>query len=314
MGQGWANPGDATGLHKAALGVVTPVVASDAGTYTLAPDEQPNPGQTQVLEVPRGDGSIFVLDYRRPYGTFDDYAPTDPVVNGVSVRLLRYDYAHLWVSDLLDMTPDGNFDDSSLRAGKTFGDPGSGIGITVNSVSATGASVTIARDGGGGPSTTSTSSTSTTSTTSASTTSTTSTTVAPPPGGPDTRVFVASHVLDVFATSGSDAITVTRSSATGIYTVTNSSNTLTVGNGCNALTIHVASCAGANGVLVRAKDGNDRITVNAGTNHATVNAGDGDDTINTENGHPDTVFCSGGDDAVVADPNDTVRGCEHVTS
>lgn len=258
MGQGWADPGDATGLHKAALGVVKPVVASAPGNYTLVPDEQPNAAQTQVLEVPRGDGSFFVLDYRQPSGTFDDFAASAPIVNGVTVHLLHYDAGGLWQSDLLDMTPDGVFTDSSLRAGRSFTDPLSGMTIAVNSLTSANANVTV--NG-----------------------------LAPP----QTRAVVNAGKLVVVATSSSDAISVTRN-ASGVITVSDTAHQVAAGLGCNSVSMHAATCAGATSVLVRARGGDDHITVNVAPLHAKIKCGDGTDTV-------------------AADAGDTLKDCEHVT-
>src|SRR5690606_871105 len=103
-----------------------------------------NAAATQAIRVPRPDGSSLWLEYRRPFGTFDNFSAGDARFNGVFVRLGTIDPNGRWVSSLLDMTPDGNFDHAVLGPGKSFTDPlPGGTTITVNSVSATGASITL---------------------------------------------------------------------------------------------------------------------------------------------------------------------------
>jgi Ca2+-binding RTX toxin-like protein len=57
--------------------------------------------------------------------------------------------------------------------------------------------------------------------------------------------------------------------------------------------------------------GEDVILLNIGTD--TVLSGAGDDSITADDGRHDHVNCGSGTDVVVADPTDTLLGCEQVT-
>jgi hypothetical protein len=76
---------------------------------------------------------FYYLEYRRPQTPFDAFAPTDPVVNGVTIRV-GADYGGTETSNtrpaLLDTTPETTtFTDAALAAGRTFRDP-SGFTMT----------------------------------------------------------------------------------------------------------------------------------------------------------------------------------------
>jgi hypothetical protein len=298
MGAAWTNGGRTlTSLHRMQYGAVTPLVVTKPGTYTLAAAGAPNPGQTQAMQIDRGDGTALWLELRAPYGTFDTFAGSDPVAQGVSFRVTGVDGAGNLVSYLLDMTPtptNNDFTDSSLRAGRSFTDPLTQRTITVNAVSATGATITV--------------------------------------GVLPVRASVDSGVLNVVAGPGvNDIITAIRIASTGRYTVTDTANKIAPGNGCTAVTANQVSCAGATSIVVKGGDGNDTITVNAGTQNATLiggggndtlnggpepdvfNGGGGDDTINSKDGRAENVVCKAGNDKVVADVNDILKDCETVT-
>ena len=116
--------------HRAQLGWLSDVVtASTPGVYDLRPAELT--GSTpRLLRVPRGDGTYLNLEYRRPWGTFDNFAATDPVVTGVSVRVAP-DLSSVVQSKLVDATPGsaGGFNDAALGAGASLTDPVSGVTV-----------------------------------------------------------------------------------------------------------------------------------------------------------------------------------------
>ena len=56
--------------------------------------------------------------------------------------------------------------------------------------------------------------------------------------------------------------------------------------------------------------GNDRVLDAQGID--ALNSGPNSDLVSSRDGHPDTVNCGSGEDVAVVDPNDTVKGCEHV--
>jgi gametolysin peptidase M11/fibronectin type III domain protein len=128
--------------HRAQLGWASDIVTTSSGIVTLTPTELG--GSPRLVRVPRGDGTYLNLEFRQPAGPFDDFAASDPVVNGVSVRVAP-DLGSLVQSKLIDGTPGspGGFADAALGAGASFTDPLSGITITVVSVSPAGASVSI---------------------------------------------------------------------------------------------------------------------------------------------------------------------------
>ncbi len=78
-----------------------------SGTYLLAPEEAAS-SAVQLLEVPRGAGlPSYWLDFRQPFGSyFDNFSPSDPVVNGVSIRYANSStMPHPSKSWLIDTTP-----------------------------------------------------------------------------------------------------------------------------------------------------------------------------------------------------------------
>ena len=107
--------------------------AYSEGLYTIRPQE-PRLSGTQLLYVGESSMSsleVFNLEFRQPYGIWDNFSPTSPVAKGISIRR---------GSQLLDMvTSTASFGDASLTVGKTFTDPLSGLTIKTISVSPSGA-------------------------------------------------------------------------------------------------------------------------------------------------------------------------------
>ena len=63
----------------------------NSGDYTLTPVDGATPSTTPVIRLIRSiyqynDYQYLYLEYRQPYG-FDDFAPTDPTVNGTLIRV-----------------------------------------------------------------------------------------------------------------------------------------------------------------------------------------------------------------------------------
>lgn len=136
-------------FHKGKLGYLRDINRQDvsaSGNYTVYQVEKAVAGVT-ALRVPYGkdtDGTslFYYVEYRRPFG-FDSFASTDPVVNGVTIRI-GYDYGYARNTKLLDMTPGTtSFTDAALLTGRTFNDSARGIKFYVNSVDAEKASVNI---------------------------------------------------------------------------------------------------------------------------------------------------------------------------
>ena len=137
--------------HKAQLGWLGPLNLADvvaSGTYSLAPQERAV-SAVQLLRIPRGStGWNYCLEFRQPHGSyFDNFGAADPAVTGVTIRLCR-GYSDIVQSYLLDATPDSSgFGDAPLPVGRTFTDVEHGIAITTQSVSTSGASVSVTLGG-----------------------------------------------------------------------------------------------------------------------------------------------------------------------
>jgi len=146
MGIGMTN--HMNNFHKAQygwFGAGNMITVTQPGNYTLAPQEQPSSG-VQLIRILRNAtpyAYYFYLEYRRPFSIFDTFQPTDPVVNGVSVRIAP-DLGMISQSYLIDTTPyTFSYGDSALGPGETVTDPVSGVSIKTMSVSATSATVNI---------------------------------------------------------------------------------------------------------------------------------------------------------------------------
>jgi hypothetical protein len=136
------------GSHLGELGWLSPnekVIAVPGNSYTLAPYF--GGAGLKLVRVPRGDGSFFDLDTKVPFGAFDNFGATSPVVTGVSVRI-GLGTASPTTSPkqtlLLDSVPSTTtLTDAPLAVGRTMTDPVSGISITVVSSSASGIVVRV---------------------------------------------------------------------------------------------------------------------------------------------------------------------------
>jgi chitodextrinase len=113
-----------------------------SGTYTIAKSFATS--GIRVIGVPRGDGSWFYLDYRRPYGTyFDNYSTTSGAVTGVAIRLAQ-GWTTITQSSLIDTVPSTTtFSDAPLKSGRTFRDYKTGLTITVVGLTTSTATVSI---------------------------------------------------------------------------------------------------------------------------------------------------------------------------
>jgi chitodextrinase len=137
--------------HKLALGVLPAsavATAGTSGTYTLAPMETLT-GTVELLRLPKPDGGIYSVEYRRPIGVFD--GQTGPSVTGVLIHTESPDMLDYNRGDsdtaLIDMHPDGTYnplqwENAALQAGETFNDPVRGI--VIQNVGQTGAAATLA--------------------------------------------------------------------------------------------------------------------------------------------------------------------------
>ena len=111
------------------------------GNYTVAVAQVAG-GTPRILRVARPGGDFYHLEYRRPYGLFDPFSGTAPVVNGVSIRIAPN--TQRIPSQLIDTTPETtSFSDAALAAGRTFHDPVNGITITTLSIGSSSARVRV---------------------------------------------------------------------------------------------------------------------------------------------------------------------------
>jgi hypothetical protein len=113
-----------------------------SGIYSLAPAEGPSGTSPQLLRIRRLDGTWLSLEFRQPYGEyFDTFSATEPVTNGVTLRLTSTAWSG---TRILDATPaTATFWDAPLTVGEVFDDPVGGLKITTTAVSPTGATVEI---------------------------------------------------------------------------------------------------------------------------------------------------------------------------
>ena len=118
------------------------------GTHLLAPAELT--GSPRMLRVARGDGTYLHLEFRQPWGIFDNFGAGDPVVNGVSIRIAPQ-LTSLVQSKLVDANPGtSTFSDAALALGQSVTDPLTGVSITTTGVGPAGATVLVQFPGGDG--------------------------------------------------------------------------------------------------------------------------------------------------------------------
>lgn len=126
-------------FHKGQIGWLTTSnkkQVSTVGRYNIYPMEKNLANRTQSLRIPAnidpnsGRQLYYYLEYRKPFGIFDNYNITDSVVNGVSVRLASDYTDHYDRTNLIDTTA-STYDtkDSALGLNKIFDDKIRGIKI-----------------------------------------------------------------------------------------------------------------------------------------------------------------------------------------
>lgn len=142
MGRGYRHM---TAFNKGRTGFLEPentVTASADGTFTIRPLETKSTG-IQSLRIPVSASIAYYVEFRQPFG-FDNFSATSSVVNGVLINRAPASYSTVSMPALIDMVPSTpSFSDAVLTVGRTFTDAGAGISITLNSVSSTGATVTV---------------------------------------------------------------------------------------------------------------------------------------------------------------------------
>lgn len=105
------------------------------GKYNIFPQERNLSTRVQSLRIPAGldqygNRLFYYLEYRRPFGIFDNFATTDKVVNGVSIRLGKRYFDYYDQVNLIDTTANTyEVTDSALSLNQTFDDNIRGIKI-----------------------------------------------------------------------------------------------------------------------------------------------------------------------------------------
>jgi hypothetical protein len=136
------------GWHLQRLGVLQSSnvqTVTTSGTYSMTSALEPTSSPT-TLRVPRtyaANGTVqdwYYLEIRKSGGVFDSFALSDPVVNGVSIRV-DDDPSQTTRSRLLDTHAGGTIYDAPLRPGETFSD--GKIGVTTVSAGNGSATVSI---------------------------------------------------------------------------------------------------------------------------------------------------------------------------
>jgi alpha-tubulin suppressor-like RCC1 family protein len=135
---------DFTVLERSELGWISSSnmkTVTTSGTYTIAPVEMKAPTGVVGIQIARSDITDILLEFRQPYGIFDNYDADDPYVNGVIVRL---EDTSMLETNLLNTNPTSSSENGApLAVGRSFYDPTSGVKITTLSVSSSGAQVYV---------------------------------------------------------------------------------------------------------------------------------------------------------------------------
>ena len=138
--------------HRWRLGMLTPdevVTVVQSGRIWIAPAAAPS-DEPRLVRIRIAPGEYYALEFRQPYGAFDDFPADAAPVNGISIRIVRDGGGK--PTKLLDATPQTcTFFDAPLAVGQTFVDSINDIAITTLSVGPEGAEVRIDTDYHGAP-------------------------------------------------------------------------------------------------------------------------------------------------------------------
>ncbi len=124
------------------LGAADVQTVTESGVYRVATAEISG-GVPRVLRVTRPSGNYYYLEYRQPYGRYDNFASTAAVVNGVAIRIAP-GVGSMSFSKLIDTVPQTNsFYDAPLRVGRCFADSVNDIFVVTQAIDPTGATVLV---------------------------------------------------------------------------------------------------------------------------------------------------------------------------
>ncbi|MEP7379018.1 MAG: hypothetical protein ABI725_05580 [Chloroflexota bacterium] len=118
------------------------LTVTTTGTFTIAPAEADGDAP-RVVRIARPSGNYFYLEYRQPYGKYDNFQSAAAVVNGVSIRMAAGVTSQSF-SKLLDTNPQtATFFDSALGLGRGFADNIADIYVVTTGLSPDGATVYV---------------------------------------------------------------------------------------------------------------------------------------------------------------------------
>lgn len=155
MGTHFFDPRHVNNYHKGQMGWLPEnltLTTEASGDFKLHPIESSNfsgalsVNSYEAIRIPAGVYSgysnsnvFYYLEYRKKIpGVFDQFEESDPVVQGVTIRL-GFDYNTSSNSYLLDATPERyTINDSVIKIGQVYNDDTRGIKITVKNVDANG--------------------------------------------------------------------------------------------------------------------------------------------------------------------------------
>ena len=163
MGGGAHHPSAVHKYHQGWMSGCNLVKAGTSTTLTMVPQELPCDG-VQLVQIPapktrpgpgiRGDGqgnppmlTHYYLEMRAPLGFDAGLGPMILVSIGPDLPAANRNAPYVYLLDTQPGTTTLN--DSGLKAGQTYMDPGGGLTITVNSIDNTQANVTITSSGTG---------------------------------------------------------------------------------------------------------------------------------------------------------------------
>ncbi|MBM6405296.1 hypothetical protein JQN72_13700 [Phycicoccus sp. CSK15P-2] len=115
------------------------LAGGEARTVRLAPADTTS--GVRELRVSRPDGTAVTVEYRRPTGLFDAFASSDPVVNGVTLRLDRGLGKQTYLFDTTSSTSSDS--DAPLRLGRSVIDPVTDSQITLTGLRPDAATVQV---------------------------------------------------------------------------------------------------------------------------------------------------------------------------
>ncbi len=87
-----------------------------SGMYTIYNTETPSLG-TKLLKI-----GPYYLEYRKPYGVWDNFSLSDPVVNGITVRVGLSNSISPYIIDTTPGSQVNDFSDAPLASGQVFRD------------------------------------------------------------------------------------------------------------------------------------------------------------------------------------------------